>query len=235
VRGLTILNRCRRVEIRADRRIYVESGAPLAGLARETIQASLSGLEWAIGVPGTIGGAIVGNAGAHGGCIADHLHAIEMLHPTGERAVYPAEELGLSYRSSRLKTGELRGVILSATFQMLPEAPEVLRERAEAYLAHRRKSQPVDASAGSIFRNPPGDFAGRLIEEAGLKGAREGAAQISPIHANFIVNLGGATAADVIRLIRRAQSAVYERFGVRLEPEIQMVGDWGIRDWEIRD
>jgi UDP-N-acetylmuramate dehydrogenase len=126
-----------------------------------------------------------------------------------------------------LKTREIVGIVLSAEFQLSPAPAEVLRRRAAGYLAYRRQTQPVEASAGSIFRNPPGDYAGRLIEAVGLKGAREGQAQFSPVHANFIVNLGGASAMDVVQLMDRAQRAVRERFGIVLEPEILLVGEWG--------
>ncbi len=226
VRGLTIVNRCRGIQLCPGHRVWAESGVLLAGLARETIRAGLAGMEWAVSVPGTVGGAIVGNAGAHGGCIADRLLWAEVLHPDGKRVTYPAAALELTYRSSRLKTGELKGVVLSAAFQLEPGAGALLRQRAAEYLAYRRQTQPAEASVGSIFRNPPGDFAGRLIEAAGLKGAQEGQAQISAVHANFIINRGGATAADVVRLINRAQQAVWQQFGIRLEPEILLVGDW---------
>ncbi|MCS7222499.1 MAG: UDP-N-acetylmuramate dehydrogenase [Anaerolineae bacterium] len=224
VRGLTIVNRCRAIRIGEDGTVWAESGALLAGLAREAIQAGLAGLEWAVSVPGTVGGAVVGNAGAHGGCIADCLSSVELVHPSGQRFVWPAAELELGYRSSRLKTGALTGVVLSASFRLTPAPVDTLRQRASEYLAYRRRTQPITASAGSIFRNPPGDYAGRLIEAAGLKGAREGGAQFSTVHANFIINLGGATARDVLCLIERAQRAVKERFGVTLEPEILFIG-----------
>ncbi len=224
VRGLTIVNRCRATRIGEDGTAWAESGALLAGLARETIQVGLAGLEWAVSVPGTVGGAVVGNAGAHGGCVADCLSSVELLHPSGQRAVWPATELELAYRSSQLKTKGLIGVVLSAEFRLTPAPVDTLRRRASEYLAYRRRTQPVTASAGSIFRNPPGDYAGRLIEAAGLKGAREGGAQFSTVHANFIVNLGGATARDVLCLIERAQRVVGERFGVTLEPEIVFIG-----------
>jgi UDP-N-acetylmuramate dehydrogenase len=224
VRGLTILNRCRAVELCADHHVRAESGVLLAGLARETIQAGLTGLEWAVSVPGTVGGAVVGNAGAHGGSIADSLLSIDVLHSDGRREPLPATELGFAYRSSGLKAGRVTGVVLSALFRLAPGLVEEMKQRAAGYLAHRRRTQPVEASAGSIFRNPPGDYAGRLIEAAGLKGTQEGQAQFSPVHANFIVNLGGATAADVRRLIERAEQGVWERFGIKLELEILVKG-----------
>ncbi|MCD6291680.1 MAG: UDP-N-acetylmuramate dehydrogenase [Anaerolineae bacterium] len=225
VRGLTIVNRCARFEI-TERRVWAASGMPLARLAREMIQRGMAGLEWAVSVPGTVGGAVVGNAGAHGSCIADRLRSVELLDLSGDRVIYPATDLGLDYRDSRLKSGMLPGIVLRAEFELTPGQAKSLSARAEAYLAHRRRTQPTEASAGSIFRNPPGDYAGRLIEAAGLKGVREGDAQVSPQHANFIINRGHATAADVARLIRRVQQDVEERFGVRLELEILFVGEW---------
>jgi len=226
VRGLTILNRCRAWAVRPGQRVWAEGGAPLAGLARATIQAGLSGLEWAVSIPGTVGGAIVGNAGAHGGCMADHLISVDLLLPPATRVTWPASELALAYRHSRLKDGSLRAVVLGAELQLTVDASGTARQRADEYLAYRRRTQPVEASAGSIFRNPSGDYAGRLIEAAGLKGAREGQAQVSSLHANFIVNLGGATAAEVRRLIERVRRRVAEQAGVRLELEIVYQGEW---------
>jgi len=226
VRGLTILNRCRAWAVRPGQRVWAEGGAPLAGLARATIQAGLSGLEWAVSIPGTVGGAIVGNAGAHGGCMADHLIAVDLLLPPATRVTWPASELALAYRNSRLKDGSLRAVVLGAELQLAVDASGTARQRADEYLAYRRRTQPVEASAGSIFRNPSGDYAGRLIEAAGLKGAREGQAQVSSLHANFIINLGGATAAEVRRLIERVRQRVAEQAGVRLELEIVYQGEW---------
>lgn len=226
VRGLTILNRCRAWAIRPEQRVWAAGGAPLAGLARATIQAGLSGLEWAVSIPGTVGGAIVGNAGAHGGCMADHLAAVDLLLPPATRVAWPASELALAYRSSRLKDGSLRAVILGAELQLAVDVSRTARQRADEFLAYRRRTQPVEASAGSIFRNPPGDYAGRLIEAAGMKGAREGQAQVSSLHANFIINLGEATAADVRRLIERVRQQVAAQAGVRLELEIVCQGEW---------
>lgn len=197
----------------------------MAGVARVAIRAGLGGLEWAVSVPGTVGGAVVGNAGAHGGCIADSLVTAEVVLIGGERLQLTAAELQLGYRTSRFKTGELRGVILAATFALHEDDAERLSRVAASYLDYRRRTQPTEASVGSIFRNPPGDYAGRLIEAAGLKGLRRGDAQVSPVHANFIVNLGNATASDVKGLVQEIQQRVFASFGVRLEPEILFCGD----------
>ncbi|GAB4567781.1 MAG: UDP-N-acetylmuramate dehydrogenase [Anaerolineae bacterium] len=225
VRGLTIVNRCRRIERTGATTLRAESGALMAGVARVAIRAGLGGLEWAVSVPGTVGGAVVGNAGAHGGCIADSLVTAEAVLIGGERLQLTAAELQLGYRTSRFKTGELRGVILAATFALHEDDAERLSRVAASYLDYRRRTQPTEASVGSIFRNPPGDYAGRLIEAAGLKGLRRGDAQVSPVHANFIVNLGNATASDVKGLVQEIQQRVFASFGVRLEPEILFCGD----------
>ncbi|MBC8449443.1 MAG: UDP-N-acetylmuramate dehydrogenase [Chloroflexi bacterium] len=209
--------------------LHLASCVPLSRLARATIGQGLAGLEWAVGIPGTVGGAIVGNAGAHGGCMADSLIAVRVLDDDGEVRELAAEELGLGYRSSVFKGQGLgdrgKGIILSAEIALQPGERQELEARAAAYLAQRRRTQPKGLSAGSVFRNPPGDFAGRLIEAAGLKGACHGGAVIAEKHANFIINRGGATAADVLALMALARQRVLERFGVTLELEIELVGN----------
>ncbi|RIK43150.1 MAG: UDP-N-acetylenolpyruvoylglucosamine reductase [Chloroflexi bacterium] len=243
--GLVIYNRCRTVRIDAapfqcfgpvdERRyLFAESGAAMAGVARTTIKAGLAGLEWAVSVPGTVGGAVVGNAGAHGGEVKDSLEDTLVIDEEGTVRSFALAELAYAYRDSTLKRRQpLRAgfgpVVLSANFRLTPGDPAELSERAERFLAHRRQTQPVEPSLGSTFVNPPGDYAGRLIEEAGLKGARVGGAEVSRIHANFIVNpagVGGATATNVIALIRQIQATVEQRCGVKLEPEVQLVGEW---------
>ncbi len=217
--------------------LLADSGVMLAGLARSALREGWAGLEWAVSVPGTVGGAVIGNAGAHGGCIADSLAWAEVYMPGQGRRVLTREELRYSYRSSALKE-QLSAdpaadretanvgcpVVLAATFDLARGDPAELTARADAFLAKRRASQPVEPSAGSIFRNPPGDYAGRLIEVVGLKGCRRGGAQFSLKHANFIVNTGDARAADVRELIELAQNRVYQQFGVRLVLEIQLLG-----------
>ncbi len=228
IEGLVIAIRCRKVEVRPDGAVYAEAGASLAGLARTAIRAGLGGLEWAVSVPGTVGGAVIGNAGAHGGCVADSLETTILLAPDGAIERHPVAWLNYSYRYSRLK-GQRSAeayIVLGAEFHLKPEPVAELEARAERFLAQRRATQPTEASVGSIFKNPTGDYAGRLIEAAGLKGHRIGQAQISPVHANFIVNLGGATAADVWSLIGLAREVVRRRFSVDLELEILRVGRW---------
>jgi UDP-N-acetylmuramate dehydrogenase len=231
----------------------------LAGLARWAIREGWSGLEWAISIPGTVGGAVVGNAGAHGGQIADTLAWALVTYPGRGRQVLSAAELGFGYRSSVLKAppyppilvGQSTspqepalspvlssveglpkgweaggGIVLAAGFDLVPGDVAAMTAKAAGFLARRRASQPAEPSAGSIFRNPPGDYAGRLIEAVGLKGHRVGGAQISPRHANFIVNTGGATAADVLSLMELMRARVHEQFGVALVPEILLIGSW---------
>ena len=205
------------------------SGVALAGLARWTVKNGWTGLEWAVSVPGTVGGAVIGNAGAHGGDIAGNLAWALVAYPGQGRRLLTKDDLQFAYRSSILKRQIAAGetlVVLAAGFQLQPGAVAEATARADGYLAKRRASQPVEPSAGSIFRNPPGDHAGRLIEAVGLKGYRIGGAQISPRHANFIVNVENARADDVIDLIDLMRNRVFEQFGVELIPEILFVGDW---------
>ena len=206
-----------------------DSGVALAGLARWTVKNGWTGLEWAVSVPGTVGGAVIGNAGAHGGDIAGNLAWALVAYPGQGRRLLTKDDLEFAYRSSLLKRQLAAGetlVVLGAGFQLEPGDVAEATARADGYLAKRRASQPVEPSAGSIFRNPPGDHAGRLIEAVGLKGHRIGGAQISPRHANFIVNVENARADDVIALVDLMRNRVFEQFGVELIPEILFVGDW---------
>jgi UDP-N-acetylmuramate dehydrogenase len=229
VRGLIVLNRARSVSP-IPGGIKAESGAALALVVRQCVRAGQAGLEWAVGIPGTVGGAVIGNAGANGGCIADRLLSATVLEPRGTVTEWPVERFVYGYRTSALKYqppgAGPRMTVLSATLRLEPADPGVLESRVSCFLARRAATQPSGASCGSVFRNPPGDYAGRLIEAAGLKGSQFGEAQISPVHANFIINLGEANAASVKALIERAQEQVWSQFGVRLELEIELVGDW---------
>jgi len=237
VRGVVVLNRARHVALDLAAEVAharAASGASLGALARRTVAAGLAGLEWAAGIPGTVGGAVVGNAGAFGGEIAHVLTQATLLvwEPSGraERRVVDAAALGFAYRSSALKRREIRGVVLEAEFRLTRAAdPAALQARVEAMQARRRATQPPGASMGSMFKNPPNDFAGRLIDAAGLKGLRQGDAEISPLHANFFVNRGRARARDVWALLVHARREVYRRFGVLLEPEIELLGAWDPR------
>jgi UDP-N-acetylmuramate dehydrogenase len=228
VRGLVIINRTRFVAMNDQGRVYAESGANLSSLARSCISRGLGGLEWAINVPGTVGGAVVGNAGAHGGNVAGCLDRALLLWGDGTVAEWSVKRFEYDYRNSvlkRLATDE-SPVVLSALFALQREDPAELAQRANEYQARRKETQPAGASMGSIFKNPVGDFAGRLIDETGLKGVAVGGAQISPVHANFFVNTGEASASDVKELIDLTRAAVRERFGIELEPEIELIGEW---------
>ncbi len=231
IRGLTIINRAAQIK-REDHEgaalITASSGTSLIRLSRYCLEQGLTGLEWAIAVPGTVGGAVVNNAGAHGSDIASRLRRALVFEADRGQRWYAVDELEYDYRQSRLKQrADRRYFILEAQFRLLPAAPERIQARMEQNNEYRRRSQPAGASLGSIFKNPPGDFAGRLTEAAGLKGLRVGAVQVSPVHANFFVNLGAeATAADYYELIRQVRQRVEEVSGRRLELEIQTLGDW---------
>jgi UDP-N-acetylmuramate dehydrogenase len=244
ISGLVIYNRCRQVRVdqarccdypRDDRPyLMAESGALMAGVARHSVREGLVGLEWAVSVPGTVGGAVVGNAGAHGGEVKDTLEYAMIIDSAGDVVEYQFEDFAYAYRASRLKEhvslrAGFNSVVLSANFRLTSGDSSEIRARAEQFLQHRRRTQPVEPSLGSTFVNPPGDHAGRLIEQAGLKGARVGGAEVSTLHANFIVNPGGvgkATAHDVVQLMAHMQVKVQEHSGVRLTPEVQFAGEW---------
>jgi UDP-N-acetylmuramate dehydrogenase len=207
--------------------VRVVAGASFSALARRLAHEGLAGLEWAASVPGTVGGAVVNNAGAFGGCVADHLVDAEVVGPDGQTRVLGPDELAYAYRVSTLKRGDLGPVVVrSARLKVHRDDPIQTTARIQELQARRTASQPRQLSAGSIFANPPGDYSGRLIEAVGLKGARVGGAEISAQHANFIVNTGSATGRDVLSLIRMAQTAVWEQAGVWLHPEVQLVGAW---------
>jgi UDP-N-acetylmuramate dehydrogenase len=209
--------------------VRAEAGVNIGTLARQTALRGLSGLEWASGIPGTVGGAVIGNAGAHGSDMASYLVVAEILHHIDGRQLWPVERLEYRYRGSVLKgkpAPQPQTIVLSATLRLARSTPEQVQEKMNAIAEKRRRVQPPGASTGSMFRNPPGDYAGRLIDAAGLKGTCVGGAEISSRHANFFINKGNATAADILALILLAQKAVTDKFGVILELEIQLVGDF---------
>jgi UDP-N-acetylmuramate dehydrogenase len=238
VRGVVLLNRARAHErssttagVRFEEQesgptVWAEAGVNFGLLARLAAARGYSGLEWAGGIPGTLGGAVYGNAGAHGGDMASTLLVAEILHRDG-REHWPVENLRYEYRSSYLKRTSEPHVVLGALLRLERSDAGLVQAKMAELVAFRRRTQPPGASMGSMFKNPPGDYAGRLIEAAGLKGASQGKAQISPLHANFFINHGGASAVDVLALIRRARETVAEKFGVELELEVQIVGEWG--------
>lgn len=205
--------------------LRAEAGGSLPQVANTVSKRGWAGLEWAVGIPSAVGAAIVNNCGAHGACMADRVSGVTILDAAGREQALEAAALGFAYRTSRFK-GRVGEIVLTADMRLVRDAPEALAERLRRHNEYRRATQPPDPSAGSVFKNPPGDFAGRLIDATGLKGTRAGGAIISPVHANFFVNAGGATAADLLALIHLAQARVFERFGVRLEPEIELLGDW---------
>jgi UDP-N-acetylmuramate dehydrogenase len=204
----------------------VEAGAAaqLGRLARDAATRGLAGLEYGEGIPGTVGGALFMNAGAYGGEVSGAVDVVEGVRPDGVVARLARAELAFAYRRTALPAGFL---VTAVRFRLRPEAADAVQARLDGARARRTASQPHgSANAGSIFKNPPGDFAGRLVELAGLKGTRVGGARISEAHGNFIVNEGDARAADVQALMQEAQRVVWERSGVWLEPEVRLVGSW---------
>jgi len=227
VEGVVVKVAFNRTTVVDGRVVVAEAGANFANLARRLAKQDLGGLEWAANVPGTVGGAAVNNAGAFGGDTASCLVAVTVVDARGHRARLEPRELGYAYRTSVLKRREL-GEVAVETVELHVHAcaAGAAQARVSEFNAQRMRSQPRILSAGSVFANPEGTFAGKLIEEAGLKGRWVGHAQISEQHANFIVNPGGATAADVYALMRRAQDVVFQRTGIWLHPEIELLGRW---------
>ncbi|MBN1402044.1 MAG: UDP-N-acetylmuramate dehydrogenase [Anaerolineae bacterium] len=229
VRGAVIVNSCQSWCVSQEGLLIAESGAKLADLAQRSILQGWGGLEWAVGVPGTLGGAIVGNAGAYGGCMADSVRWVRWLLPDGRLDQVSVEALEYGYRTSVLKREtrrEQRPVVLEAALQLRSEDVAELQRRAADITNMRNEKTPRGRSAGSIFKRTMQYPAGFLIEQAGLKGVSVGGATVSRKHANFVLNTGTASASDVKRLIERIQRQVWEAFGQRLEPEIELVGDW---------
>jgi len=219
--------------VKSEIYVWAESGVILPTLARQCIERGCANLEWAVGVPGTVGGAVIGNAGAHGGDVARDLLSATILDADGDVQDWTNAELEFGYRTSRFKISDFRSkivnfkpVVLAAIFGLRQSSRQELEARAAEYTEQRKRSQPPGATMGSTFKNPPGDYAGRLIEAAGLKGHCIGKAQISPIHANFFINLGGASAAGIKALIDLAREQVLAQFGIDLELEIELVGEW---------
>ena len=207
--------------------VRADSGALLSRLAHYTGRLGLTGLEWADGIPGTVGGAIVGNAGAFGENMSQIVREVTLLTGDGSTRTIEADGLGFGYRTSELDRGARDGeIVLTAALLLRREAVARIEARMSSYREQRMLRQPRGASAGSVFRNPPGDYAGRLIEQAGLKGLRVGDAQVSELHANFAINLGHSSAEEILSLITTIRERVLERFGIALELEIRPVGDW---------
>lgn len=231
IRGLVIVNRATDIQLQDSgdtALLQASSGASLIRLARYCQENALTGMEWAIAVPGTIGGAAINNAGAHGSDIASVLTRLLVYEVAGGKRWYDVAALQYAYRHSRLKhRRDRRFFVLRAELNLQRGDAARIEQLMQHNNEYRRRTQPPGASLGSIFKNPPGDYAGRLIEAAGLKGARLGAVQVSPIHANFFVNQSAdACASDYFELIGVVRRGVQERFGVALELEIQMLGAW---------
>jgi UDP-N-acetylmuramate dehydrogenase len=243
--GLVLRYRAQHLRVDAGR-AWVAAGAPMAGSARRLAGQGWAGLEWAEGLPGTIGGAVFGNAGCYGGDIAAKLTRAWLL-VDGETEEWPVERFAYGYRSSALKRNEEQGtrneeshsaqdssfvvhrssfgpIVLAAEFAVSRADPAELAERMARIAAERKGKTPVGSSCGSVFKNPPGSSAGRLIEAAGLKGTRVGNAEISQKHANYIVNRGGASSEDILRLIDVVRERVLKEFAIALELEVQIVG-----------
>jgi UDP-N-acetylmuramate dehydrogenase len=235
IRGLVIQARAEGSRVAGDR-YHAEAGVPMARAATETQQAGLTGLEYGLAIPGTVGGAVWANAGAHGSDTAGVLESALVLLGDGSEQEMPAADLGFSYRHSRFKDPgvmEADGpaeIVIAAVFRLRAADPAEIRARLDEIRAWRREHQPLGIpSAGSVFRNPPGDSAGRLIDDLGLKGFRIGGAVVSEKHANFIVNDRKGTAADVRALADHVRREVREHHGIELMFEVEFVGDWPAR------
>lgn len=228
VRGVVVLNRAKAVTFQRGEppSVYAQSGVVFSNLANRAASQGFGGLEWAATIPGTVGGAVYGNAGAFGGDMARDLIYADVLVRGAGRQQWPVEKMEYGYRTSILKRGDQWVIILGALIRLQNSTPETARGKIEQFTARRKSTQPPGASMGSMFKNPPGDFAGRLIEAAGLKGARIGNAEISTVHANFFLNTGETSSQDIRALIELAQKTVAEKFGVALELEVQLIGDW---------
>lgn len=226
-RGVVVLNRAKAVRFEAgdQPQVWCEAGVVIANLAKRCASKGLAGLEWSATVPGTVGGAVYGNAGAFGGDMTHNLIWADVLTKNG-REKFSLEQMGYGYRTSILKRNEIQGIILSALLKLKNSTKEEVSVKIEQFSERRKATQPPGASMGSMFKNPAEDHAGRLIEAAGLKGMRIGNAEISTLHGNFFINHGETKAEDILALIRLVQRTVKEKFDVTLELEVELVGDW---------
>lgn len=202
--------------------VIAESGVMLGRLVKECIKRNLTGVESLIGVPGTLGGALVMNAGAFGGEISNYLNSVEIMDMTGKVKTYYPGDIDFAYRFSTIRSDEF---VLLVRFELKEENPEIIQEKRNKASKGRKTNQPLRfRSAGSVFKNPPKHAAGYLIDQAGLKGTRVGNAEISEHHANFFVNHGQAKSSDITALIRLARKTVFEKFGIKLELEVKTIG-----------
>ena len=227
VRGVVVLNKAKEVRFESGDQpaVWSEAGVVLSNLANRCASKGLAGLEWAATVPGTIGGAVYGNAGAFGGDMSGNLLWAEMLTRNG-RERFSVGQMGYGYRTSILKCGGINAIVLSALLRLNNSTKEEVSAKIEQFSERRKTTQPPGASMGSMFKNPEGDHAGRLIETAGLKGTRIGNAEISKVHGNFIINHGETRAMDVRELVDLTRRIVKQKLGVELELEVELVGEW---------
>jgi len=228
-RGVILLNRAHNVKIDTHGEtpvVIAESGANFSSMGRTTALRGFSGMEWAATIPGTVGGAVYGNAGAFGSDTHSCLLQAEVYTFENGRQTWSKDQFQYAYRSSILKREKSPTVILTATFKLEPGDAQTAMAKIKEFNAKRRTTQPPGASMGSTFKNPPGDYAGRLIEASGLKGTTVGNMQISEQHANFFINRGNASATDVYELIQLAKTTVNQKFGVQLETEIELLGEF---------
>jgi UDP-N-acetylmuramate dehydrogenase len=229
VRGVVIINRARlvRFDIKAEPpTVDAESGVTPNDITQRAARLGLSGFEWAASLPGSLGGAVYGNAGAFDGDIAGNLISLELIHRQNGHLIWPVEKMEYGYRTSILKREHPPAYILSAKLALSHGEPQAIRAKMEQFSERRRETQPPGASMGSMFKNPTGEKAGQLIEAAGLKGKRVGTAEISTQHANYFINRGLSCANDMKALIDLAQTTVAEKFGVNLELEVELIGEW---------
>jgi UDP-N-acetylmuramate dehydrogenase len=223
-RGVVVLNKAKEVRFESGDQpsVWCESGVVFSNLANRCASKAMGSLEWGAAVPGTIGGAVYGNAGAFGGDVSMNLISTEILTMNG-RETYTVEQMGYAYRTSVLKRHEIKAIVLSATMKLKNSTKEEVSVKIAEFSERRKATQPPGASMGSMFKNPEGDYAGRLIEAAGLKGTRIGNAEISTVHGNFFLNHGETKAGDVLALIRLTQETVLKKLGVQLELEVELI------------
>lgn len=229
LRVVVIINHAHNVKVNTrthPHTIWAESGALMVNLGKKLTLRGLSGMEWAATIPGTVGGAVYGNAGAFGKDTCRNLISSDILHKESGREIWECNRLEFTYRASKIKRNDEPAVILSALFHVEPGNINQIKADIDGFRSQRARIQPPGASVGSVFRNPSDDSAGRLIEAAGLKGKVVGGAIISPKHANFIINQGNASAQDVFELLVLARNTVKKNFGVELVPEIELLGEW---------
>lgn len=223
IRGLVlILTKMKTIQAQGQR-VVAEAGARLIDTTEAAYQAGLTGLEFAAGIPGSVGGAVFMNAGAYEGEVSEHIESVTVLTQAGQLKTYPNSQMAFSYRHSLVQaTGD---VVVSATFKLAPGDKPAIRQQMDHLNALRASKQPLEyPSCGSVFKRPPDHYVGPMIQQAGLQGHIIGGAQISTKHAGFIVNIGGATASDYLAMIHLVQREVFAKFGVHLQPEVRIIG-----------